>query len=121
MHTLTHTHTHQLDDLNKHPVIGGAGHKLEEGGCERKVVPWILPSQLTNHRDSCRLNTYIQESNTLSTIILSKVTAPQDAHKRLVLQVYLGSNTLEFSAIRRFIKCVASRKQQNHFGSRCEG
>ena len=29
----------------------------------------------------------------------SKVTAPQDAHRRLVLQVYLGSNTLEFSAI----------------------
>ena len=25
----------------------------------------------------------------------SKVTAPQDAHGRLVLQVYLGSNTLE--------------------------
>ena len=24
---------------------------------------------------------------------------PQDAHGRLVLQVYLGSNTLEFSAI----------------------
>ena len=31
----------------------------------------------------------------------SKVTAPQDAHGRLVLQVYLGSDTLEFSAIRR--------------------
>ena len=31
----------------------------------------------------------------------SKVTAPQDAHGRLVLQVYLGSNTLEFSATRR--------------------
>ena len=30
-----------------------------------------------------------------------KVTAPQDAHRRLVLQVYLGSNTLEFSAIHR--------------------
>ena len=29
----------------------------------------------------------------------SKVTALQDAHGRLVLQVYLGSNTLEFSAI----------------------
>ena len=28
-------------------------------------------------------------------LISSKVTAPQDAHKRLVLQVYLGSNTLE--------------------------
>ena len=30
-----------------------------------------------------------------------KVTAPQDAHRRLVLQVYLGSNTLEFSSIHR--------------------
>ena len=29
------------------------------------------------------------------------LTAPEDAHKRLVLQVYLGSNTSEFSAIRR--------------------
>ena len=28
-----------------------------------------------------------------------KTTTPQDAHKRLVLQVYLGLNTLEFSAI----------------------
>ena len=40
----------------------------------------------------------------ISYIILyytSKVTAPQDAHGRLVLQVYLGSNTLEFSAIHR--------------------
>ena len=32
--------------------------------------------------------------------IVSSLTASQDAHKRLVLQVYLGSNTLEFSAIR---------------------
>ena len=31
----------------------------------------------------------------------SKVTTPQDAHGRLVLQVYFGSSTLEFSAIRR--------------------
>ena len=34
-------------------------------------------------------------------LFTSKVTAPQDAHGRLVLQVYLSSNTLEFSAIRR--------------------
>ena len=33
--------------------------------------------------------------------VTSKVTAPQDAHGRLVLQVYLGSNTIEFSAIHR--------------------
>ena len=31
--------------------------------------------------------------------ITSKVTAPQDVQRRLVLQVYLGSNTLEVSAI----------------------
>ena len=32
-------------------------------------------------------------------LITSKVTTPQDAHKRIVLQVFLGSNTLEFSGI----------------------
>ena len=31
--------------------------------------------------------------------LISSITAPQDAHKRLVLQVYLGSITFEFSAI----------------------
>ena len=31
--------------------------------------------------------------------LFSSITAPQDAHKRLVLQVYLGSITFEFSAI----------------------
>ena len=34
-------------------------------------------------------------------VLNEKVTAPQDAHGRLVLQVYLGSDTLEFSAIHR--------------------
>ena len=34
-------------------------------------------------------------------IVSSKVTAVQDAHKRLVLQVYLGSNTIEFSGMHR--------------------
>ena len=34
-------------------------------------------------------------------ILSSEVTAPQGAHGRLVLQVYFGSDTLEFSAIRR--------------------
>ena len=33
----------------------------------------------------------------LVTLVTSKVTAPQDVHKKLVLQVYLGSNTLEFN------------------------
>ena len=30
----------------------------------------------------------------LTYILLTSITAPQDAHTRLVLQVYLGSNTL---------------------------
>ena len=34
-------------------------------------------------------------------IYFLSTTAPQDAHIRLVLQVYLGLNSLEFSAIRR--------------------
>ena len=29
------------------------------------------------------------------------ITTPQDAHKRIVLQVYHGLNTLEFSAVHR--------------------
>ena len=32
-------------------------------------------------------------------VLISSIATPQDAHKCLVLQVYLGSNTLEFSAI----------------------
>ena len=34
-------------------------------------------------------------------IYSSKVTTPQDAHERLVLQVRLGSNTIKFSGIHR--------------------
>ena len=45
-------------------------------------------------------------------IITSKVTAPQDAHRRLVLQVYLGSNTLEFSLYIGEIFVVDFRKSK---------
>ena len=41
------------------------------------------------------------DSKAFSLIYTNKVTAPQDAHKRSLLQIYLGSNTSEFSAIRR--------------------
>ena len=37
----------------------------------------------------------------MTIIVRAQVTALQDAHRRLVLQVYLGSKTLEFSAIHR--------------------
>ena len=40
-------------------------------------------------------------SSGLCILYYIKVTAPQDAHGRLVLQVCLGSNTSEFSAIHR--------------------
>ena len=49
------------------------------------------------------LVTHVKNFLTFTIFLLytSKVTAPQDAHRRLALQVYLGSKTLEFSAIRR--------------------
>ena len=40
-------------------------------------------------------------STSLLCYIRAKLTAPQDAHGRLVLQVYLGPNTLQFSATHR--------------------
>ncbi len=49
----SHSHTHQLDDLDEHPVVGGAGHELEEGWSEGEVVPRVLPSQLTDHAHGC--------------------------------------------------------------------
>ena len=56
--------------------------------------------------DITTYNLLSQNSTVVSNVVLlyirsSKVTAPQDAHGRLVLQVYLGSYTLEFSAIRK--------------------
>ena len=52
--------------------------------------------------DVCNLVLDLKFHYVLTTSHLStKVTAPQDAHGRLVLQVYLGSDTSEFSAIHR--------------------
>ena len=48
---------------------------------------------------SMKISSNVYENVTVSSalcICISKVTAPQDAHGRLVLQVYLGSNTSEF-------------------------
>ena len=49
--------------------------------------------------------------------ITSKVTTPQDARKRLVLQVYLGLNALEFSAI-SIGKIFVRKKQSSLLGFR---
>ena len=56
-------------------------------GCGFVCLPslYILPCLCSFRTPSLRL--------------FSISTAPQDAHKRLVLHVYLGSNTLEFSAL----------------------
>ena len=48
-----------------------------------------------------RLTSSFEFSCRLYFEVVLSITAPQDVHERLVLQVYLGSNTLEFSAIRR--------------------
>lgn len=49
--------THQLDDLDENPVIGGGGHELEEEWSQRQVVLGISASQLTDDVDCCRLDT----------------------------------------------------------------
>ena len=45
------------------------------------------------------LESLVHQSSKFKVVqIVTSITAPQDAHTRLVLQVYLGANTLEFSA-----------------------
>ena len=39
--------------------------------------------------------------------LFTNITTPQDAHERFVLQVYLGSKTLEFSAVK--VKAMLTR------------
>ena len=43
---------------------------------------------------TCELPAVVGRSTNKNSVT-NKVTAPQDAHGKLVLQVYLGSNTLE--------------------------
>lgn len=49
--------THQLDDLDEDPVIGGGGHEFEEKWGQRQVVLGISASQLTDNVYCCRLDT----------------------------------------------------------------
>ena len=64
-----------------------------QGGHDLGINQWPCPGKIKALSLSCQSFLYH--------FTMSKVTAPQDAHNRLVLQVYLGSNTLEFSAIRK--------------------
>ena len=45
----------ELDNLDEHPVVGGGGHELEEGGGQGQIVLGVLAGQLTDHVHSCRL------------------------------------------------------------------
>lgn len=49
--------THQLDDLDENPVVGGGGHEFEEEWGQRQVVLGISASQLTDDVYCCRLDT----------------------------------------------------------------
>ena len=53
----TQSVTHQLDDLDEDPVVGGGGHELEEQWGQRQVVLGVPPGQLTDHVHRCRLDT----------------------------------------------------------------
>ena len=59
----------------------------------------LLRGTNTERNTALQIRQKHRSSNTVN--MSSKVTAPQDAHERFVLQVYLGSNTLEFSATHR--------------------
>lgn len=60
--------THQLDDLDENPVIGGGGHEFEEEWGQRQVVLGISASQLTDNVYCCRLDTWGTENNVLERI-----------------------------------------------------
>lgn len=49
--------THQLDDLDENPVVGGGGHEFEEEWGQRQVVLGISASQLTDDVYCCGLDT----------------------------------------------------------------
>ena len=68
--------------------------------CMDKVSMAYLTCQLPDLylRVSSLQSSGIADCYTFS-FVLKQVTAPQDAHRRLALQVYLGLNALEFSAV----------------------
>ena len=62
---------------------------------------FLMPLTNINSDLMCNASSGLRIIYIIYSIYTSKVTAPQDAHRSLVMEVYLGSNTLEFSAIRR--------------------
>lgn len=56
-HNLIAHATDQFDDLDEHPVIGGAGHQFKEEWSERQVVLGVLARQLTDDIHCSRLHT----------------------------------------------------------------
>ena len=48
--------THQFDNFDEHPIVGGRCHEFEEDRGEREVILRILASQFTNDIHSSRLN-----------------------------------------------------------------
>lgn len=45
--------THQFDDLDKHPIVGGRSHEFEKDWCKAQVILRVLARQLTDDVD-CR-------------------------------------------------------------------
>ena len=51
------SHTHQFDDLDEHPVVGGGGHELEEQRGKGQVVLGVPPGQLADDVHGGRVHT----------------------------------------------------------------
>lgn len=52
IHSHSSLFTHQLDDLDEDPIVGGGGHELEEERGKRQVVLRVSPGQLTDDINS---------------------------------------------------------------------
>lgn len=54
--------TYQLDDLDKHPVVGRGCQKFEELRRKRKIVFGVSPGQLANDVHGSGNNSYSKTS-----------------------------------------------------------
>ena len=75
------------------------------GGFEIQTITLLTPLKKSRSQIPLLLPRDMQFSPSffLISTSTSKVTALQDGHRRIVLQVYLGSDTLEFSAMKSLL------------------
>ena len=97
-----------MSELSSHPFTTGgieselSSHPFTTGGIESGLSshPFTTAGGVKGELLTQTIYVILFSSSVITVIIMyvNELTTPQDAFKRLVLQVYLGSNTLQFSA-----------------------